>query len=398
MKDIRIIRDHRAGWVFTTVILLLMFALAGCGEKTEESGIPDIPGLTYESQTELDYAEGFDIYNYEDGYKVVDVHDAESGRSERYLLVPDGERIPDEVPEGVVVLQKPLKKIYLAASASMALISAIDGLDRIAFTATKEKDWYLEEAAEAMKSGKIRYAGKYSQPDYEMLLDEGCDLAVESTMILHTPTVQEKLEGLDIPVFIDQSSYESHPLGRSEWIKLYGAMLDKEDEAKAFFDEQKQVIADLEGLENTGKTVAFFYLNSQDQVVVRASDDYIPKMIEIAGGRYVFENLENPNDESRSAVVKMAMEEFYDKAADADYLIYNATIESPLTSIEDLEEKSDLFSKFKAVKNGNVWTTDKYLYQATDIMGQLINDMHIMLTDGDPDDLTFLKKVPQKAN
>lgn len=398
MKDIRIIRDHRAGWVFTTVILLLMFALAGCGEKTEESGIPDIPGLTYESQTELDYAEGFDIYNYEDGYKVVDVHDAESGRSERYLLVPDGGRIPDEVPEGVVVLQKPLKKIYLAASASMALISAIDGLDRIAFTATREKDWYLEEAAEAMKSGKIRYAGKYSQPDYEMLLDEGCDLAVESTMILHTPTVQEKLEGLDIPVFIDQSSYESHPLGRSEWIKLYGAMLDKEDEAKAFFDEQKQVIADLEGLENTGKTVAFFYLNSQDQVVVRASDDYIPKMIEIAGGRYVFEDLENPNDESRSAVVKMAMEEFYDKAADADYLIYNATIESPLTSIEDLEEKSDLFSKFKAVKNGNVWTTDKYLYQATDIMGQLINDMHIMLTDGDPADLTFLKKVPQKAN
>ena len=262
----------------------------------------------------------------------------------------------------------------------------------------KKEAWTFDEPKKAMEEGKILYAGKYSQPDYEMLLDDGCDLAVESTMILHTPTVQEKLEGLDIPVFIDQSSYESHPLGRSEWIKLYGAMLDKEDEAKAFFDEQKQVIADLEGLENTGKTVAFFYLNSQDQVVVRASDDYIPKMIEIAGGRYVFENLENPNDESRSAVVKMAMEEFYDKAADADYLIYNATIESPLTSIEDLEEKSDLFSKFKAVKNGNVWTTDKYLYQATDIMGQLINDMHIMLTDGDPDDLTFLKKVPQKAN
>ena len=42
-----------------------------------------------------------------------------------------------------------------------------------------------------------------------------CDLAVESTMILHTPKVQEMIEDLDIPVFVDYSSYESHPLGRN---------------------------------------------------------------------------------------------------------------------------------------------------------------------------------------
>jgi iron complex transport system substrate-binding protein len=294
----------------------------------------------------------------------------------------------------MVVLEKPLDRIYLAASAAMALISAVDGLDSIAFTATEERDWYLDEAAKAMKEGRIKYAGKYSQPDYEMLLDEGCDLAVESTMILHSPGVQEKLEGLDIPVFIDQSSYESHPLGRSEWIKVYGALLDKQDEAKAFFDDQKKIIADLEGIENTGKTVAFFYMNSQDQAVVRASDDYIPRMIEIAGGNYIFEDLENPNEESRSAVVKMSMEEFYDKARDADYLIYNASIESPLRSIDDLTEKSELFTRFKAVREGNVWTTDKYLYQATDLTGQLLEDIHIMLTEGDRDEMTFLKKVP----
>jgi len=376
-------------------ILLLMFMLSSCGgEKSENEGAPQISGLTYESEVETDYAEGFRIYNYNDGYQVIDVHDAESGRSVDYLLVPEGARIPDEIPESMVVLEKPLDRIYLAASAAMALISAVDGLDSIAFTATEERDWYLDEAAKAMKEGRIKYAGKYSQPDYEMLLDEGCDLAVESTMILHSPGVQEKLEGLDIPVFIDQSSYESHPLGRSEWIKVYGALLDKQDEAKAFFDDQKKIIADLEGIENTGKTVAFFYMNSQDQAVVRASDDYIPRMIEIAGGNYIFEDLENPNEESRSAVVKMSMEEFYDKARDADYLIYNASIESPLRSIDDLTEKSELFTRFKAVREGNVWTTDKYLYQATDITGQLIEDIHIMLTEGDRDEMTFLKKVP----
>jgi len=386
---------HQAGWMICISILLLMFMLSSCGgEKSENEGAPQISGLTYESEVETDYAEGFRIYNYNDGYQVIDVHDAESGRSVDYLLVPEGARIPDEIPESMVVLEKPLDRIYLAASAAMALISAVDGLDSIAFTATEERDWYLDEAAKAMKEGRIKYAGKYSQPDYEMLLDEGCDLAVESTMILHSPGVQEKLEGLDIPVFIDQSSYESHPLGRSEWIKVYGALLDKQDEAKAFFDDQKKIIADLEGIENTGKTVAFFYMNSQDQAVVRASDDYIPRMIEIAGGNYIFEDLENPNEESRSAVVKMSMEEFYDKARDADYLIYNASIESPLRSIDDLTEKSELFTRFKAVREGNVWTTDKYLYQATDITGQLIEDIHIMLTEGDRDEMTFLKKVP----
>ena len=47
-----------------------------------------------------------------------------------------------------------------------------------------------------------------------MLVDEDCDVAIESTMILHTPKVQEMIENLGIPVFIDRSSYEMHPLGR----------------------------------------------------------------------------------------------------------------------------------------------------------------------------------------
>ena len=402
MEKYRLRETKNAGWTSVSAILILLFLMAagftGCADKkTEANDIPEIDGLKYESTVETDFAEGFDIYHYSDGYQIIRVRDEETGKSTDYLLVPEGAEVPEDPGEGVVVLRKPLDHIYLAASASMALISAIDGLDSVAFSATEEQDWYIEEAREAMEKGDIKYAGKYSQPDYEMLLDEGADLAVESTMIMHPPAVQEKLEEIDIPVFIDQSSYESHPLGRSEWIRVYGAMLDREEAAQAFFDDQKKVISELEGVKNTGKTVAFFYMNSQDQAIVRASDDYIPKMIEIAGGEYIFRDLRNPNDESRSAVVKLSMEEFYEQAADADYLIYNASIESPLTSIDDLKDKSPLFSKFKAVRNDNVWTTDKYLYQATDIMGQLIEDMHIMLNDSDGADMTFLKKVPRKA-
>ena len=357
---------------------------------TASSGFvpPEIAGLTYVSEMEKDYAEDFAVFYYEDGYKVLT---AESGRT--YLLIPEGAGIPDELPQGMVVLQAPLDHIYLAASSAMALFHAMDALPAIAFSGTEADSWYIEDAAEAMRSGEIRFAGKYSQPDYEGLLAGGCDAAVESTMILHTPEVQEKLETLGIPVLIDESSHESHPLGRTEWIRFYGALLDKEEEADAFFATQKEIVTELEGAESTEKTVAYFFVNSNGSIVVRKSDDYIPAMIALAGGEYVFPDLQSENPESSSGSVTLSMEEFYARAGDCDYLIYNAAIENPLRSLADLADKNPVFADFKAVKEGHVYTTDKYMYQATDIMGELIRDIHKMLTGEDDSAMLFLRQV-----
>ena len=88
----------------------------------------------------------------------------------------------------------------------------------------------------------------------------------------------------------------------------------------------------------------------------------------------------------------MTMEEFYAAAVNADYIIYNASIDSPLNSIGELIAKSELFADFKAVQEGNVWCTGKYLYQATDIVGSLITDINHMLT-GEEDGMTFIYKL-----
>lgn len=404
-------KPARCGFVFVLAFALVLAAavlFTGCGSAGSDTGgsagaaagnsaditetadfandPPKISGLTYESSMKPSYAEGFDIHYYSDGYAVIDVR-----QGQQYLLVPEGEAIPKELPKDMTVLQKPVQNIYLAASSAMALFHAIDALDQIRFSGTDQNGWHIEAAADAMKDGRIAFAGKYSAPDYEALTIGNCGLAIESTMIMHSPEVKEKIEELGIPVFIDHSSYESHPLGRTEWIRLYGVMVDKEAEADTFFAQQEQILADLEGLENTGKTVAFFFINAAGQVCVRTSSDYIPRMIELAGGQYVFDDLENT--ESKMASMKISMEQFYEKAADADYLIYNAAIENPLRSIEELEEKSSLFREFKAVKKGNVWTTDKYMYQASDLTGEMIRDIHTMLTGGSSDEMTFLTKV-----
>ena len=395
----------------TALLLAAVLSLGGCGQpgagkkrtdstqqteetknkkedqsKSDKKG-PEIDGLTYESTMDLTYATEFDVYDYKDGYKLLDVHE-----DRQYLVVPEGKEAPEGLSEDIVVLQQPLDHIYMAATAIMSLLDAVDAIDQVKFSGLNASGWYVEDAKKAMESGDMIYAGKYSEPDYETLVNGECDLAVESTMILHTPKVQEMIEDLDIPVFVDYSSYESHPLGRTEWIKLYGAMLNKEDAADSFFEKQAQVIEKLKGFENTEKTVAYFYVNTDGSIVVRKSEDYIPSMIEIAGGRYAFKNLKNVDSNAPS--VKLTMEEFYATAVDADYLIYNGTIDGQVKSISDLEAKSNLFSEFKAVKEGNVWCTTPDFFQIADTIGSMVNDINLMLNaDDNTTQLTYLKKL-----
>ena len=355
-------------------------------EAEVDENAPEIKGLTYESTMEMVYAEAVDVYYYNDGYALIDVHD-----SAEYLVVPENQPVPEELDEDIIVLEQPLDKIYLAATSAMALFDALDALGSIRLSGTQASGWYIDNAVKAMEAGGIIFAGKYSEPDYELLVDEECDLAIESTMILHTPKVQEMIEMLDIPVFIDRSSYETHPLGRTEWIKVYGVLVDKEEAAEAFFEEQTKVISELKDFTNTEKTVVYFYINTSGAAIVRRADDYIPKMIEIAGGRYPFDYL--IGEDYTSTSISLSMEEFYATAVNADYLVYNASIDSPIGSIDELLAKSELFADFKAVKEGNVWSTGKSLYQATDIVGELIRDLNLMLTDGDEAEMTFLTRV-----
>jgi len=350
-----------------------------------QEGAPSIEGLTFDHELELKYADQFAVYYYNDGFKVLRVvGDVD------YLIVPEGASAPATLPKGTVVLQQPLDKIYLCATASASLFDAIGGLDNVKFSGTEASGWSIESMRTAVESGAIKYAGKYSAPDYETLMSAGCDLAVESTMILHAPEVKEAIEALDIPVFIEHSSYESEPMGRVEWAKAYGALLNLDDEAAAYFDEQMKVVGQMDQFENTGKTVAFFSVNSTGQVVVRRPGDYISKSIEIAGGKYAFPNLD---DSGTMSTLKMSMEEFYATAVNVDYLVYNGTIEQPLSSIDDLVALDATFADYKAVKEGHVYTVDKDMYQATDKIAFMIHDFHVLVTEGDESDMMFLTKV-----
>ena len=363
-------------------------------EATQEEEIEDreiaqeLAGMKYDHSLELQYADQFAVDYYEGGYALITI-----AGGERFLLVPEDKEAPEGLDADISVIQKPVQNIYLVATSAMDLFCALDGLDSISLSGTNADGWYIDKAKKAMEDGDIAFAGKYSAPDYELILSKNCDLAIESTMIYHQPEVQEKLEKFGIPVLVEHSSYESHPLGRTEWIKLYGVLLGKEDQAQKLFQEQVDKLKSVEDSENTGKTVAFFYINSMGAANVRKSNDYVSKMIELAGGEYIFHD--PAEDDNALSTMNMQMEEFYAKAKDADYIIYNSTIDGELDSIDELLAKSSLLADFKAVKDGNVWCTGQNLFQETMGLATMIEDIHTMLTSDDPklDSLTYMKKL-----
>lgn len=365
-------------------VVLLFCLLAGCtGHSGEKSWLE----LTPQSTTELKYAKQFTIEDYGNGLQLITI-----AQDRQYLLVPEGAQAPAGVPEEVTVLQQPIQNIYLTATAAMDLFRALDGLDAIRLSGTKESGWYLPEARQAMETGDILYAGKYSAPDYELILAQQCGLAVESTMIYHNPEVKEQLESLGIPVLVDYSSYESDPLGRMEWIKLYGALLGKEEEAARIFDEEVAAVQPVLNQTNTGKTVAFFYITNTGTVNVRKSGDYIAQLIRMAGGVYVPDN-QNGDEENALSTMNIDMESFYAAAHDADVLIYNSTVDGELASLDELLKKSELLADFKAVQNGDVWCTGKNMFQSSMSLGRMILEINAVLTQQAPDGLTYLYRL-----
>ncbi len=383
-------KQHRAMYLPVLLCLVLLLSVfSGCGGSGETSGAKLLQmeptdrcavskELTYDHSLKLKYAKEFAVDYFKEGGSLITVVD---GRQYFVPSISDGAaNVPGDLSKDVSVLPAPVQNGYLAGTACMDYFVSFGGLDQLAFSSLREEGWKIPEAAEAVHDGDIRYAGKYSTPDYELLTSGKCDLAIENTMIYHTPDVIDQLESLGIPVLIDNSSNESTPQARMEWVKLFGVIAGKEKAAEQAFRAQEKEFTDLPVHCGTDlPKVAFFSVRANGTVVVRRATDYIPSMIAMAGGEYAFKDLGAEDDSKRSTQV-ISMEEFYQTAKDADYFIYNSSIEGERTSIADLVKDAPVLADCKAVKDGNVFCTTADLYQHSMGQGTFVRDLYNMLT------------------
>ena len=369
---------------FLKLIPAATLVLSGCSSKTEPA---NTESLVFSHHYQLDYAQQFTADCYEGGYTMVSIPDS----GQKFLVVPQDAAEVDSLPADVTVLRQPVENIYLVSTSVMDLILHLDALDSVTLSGTKAEGWYLPEAKQAMEAGRIAYAGKYSAPDYEQILAANCSLAIQNTMILHTPEVKEQLEHFGIPVLVERSSYESGPLARMEWIKFYGILLGKEELAQQVFDRQAERIAPLLDQQSTGKSCAFFSISANNLANVRKGGDYVARMIEMAGADYVFADLTDSGNSL--STMNLPLEDFYAGARDADFLIYNSTIEGVVSTTDELVAKCSLLADFKAVQNGHVWCVAQSFFQQSMELADFILELNRLFTEDAPDGLQYFIHV-----
>ncbi|MEL3908153.1 MAG: ABC transporter substrate-binding protein [Treponemataceae bacterium] len=367
-------------WVCICIFFQIFFACA----KNETM---DFSSLKKISSLELKYAKLFSVDYYEGGFKLININN-----KRQYLVVPENKKAPENLADNITLIQLPLNNIYLSSTSVMSFFDELDCLEHIRFSCKKEEDWFLDRPKKYMQDGKIVYAGNYRTPDYDLLTSGNCQFAIQSTMIDQVPQVREKLEDLGISVLIEESAYENHPLGRTEWLKLYATLFDKEKLANEIFDEQERLVKTAFINDKTKKSVAFFYFNSKGGVSVRSKNDYVTKMVELAGGKYIFDEF-NIDASSQASVIKLEPEIFYKTAKDVDFIIYNTYGRKTIYTFEELLKIDSMMEDFKAVKEKKVWVTSPNFYQGSTEFGTMILDINKILNEQDENDIKFFHKL-----
>ena len=151
--------------------MLLLLGFTACGGEVQEQTIQENgvlwEDLTFDCSTQLEYAEKFSIDHTAEGYALI--HIVDEGE---FLIVPEGQAVPVDVPKDIIVLQQPLENVYLAATSAMDYFCAMDGLDALRFSGTQADGWFIEEAKEALEKKNKEYEEKLFLKSYKLLKDK----------------------------------------------------------------------------------------------------------------------------------------------------------------------------------------------------------------------------------
>lgn len=396
--------------VLLAVLAMSTLLFAACDRKeNEQQGITvAYSQLTSTGKEENTFAELFSIEHLKDenekAYSKIEVFDKEKKLDTSWLLLPEGVDKVSGAPAGVNIMTfRDRQNIMVSSASTMALINAMDALSKVPMT-TADTTWRIQEIKDAIDKGTVKEVGKYSKPDYEQIISIGAEkhvtFAVFSTMLDSVPDVYDQLtKTCNLRIMRDQSSYESHPLGRTEWIKIYGEIFDMRDKSDAVFNGQVEILNETTSKINVPeaerKTVLIFYTTStKDTFYVRNAADYVTELVNLGGGKQVAEICPG-----KSGNTKMTQELFIEKCSQADYVLYNWTSGASGVKDESLQglidaRLGDWFKDFKAYKEGNVWRTSNDFYQKMDKMGEMVADIYKMLYgENVSDTLTYVNRL-----
>ena len=197
-----------------------------------EAAIEDEEGTQSDVKTDADY--------------LIELYQADVVK---YLVIPENIELPAGLEKKAIIIRLPKKSLYVSSEDGVAEMESLGLLDLVKAVGIKEEDCKNEALKKLLEDNKVVSTGAMTDLNYTELVKAEADLVIGAGAEIlpkeaekdktskdykeQYTKISERMALLDIPMLIDRSADEKDPKGQQEWLKLYGILFGKEDEADA---------------------------------------------------------------------------------------------------------------------------------------------------------------------
>jgi len=277
------------------------------------------------------------------------------GTELEYFLLPRGETIPGTLDESRVI-HVPVERMICMSTTHVAMLSALGASDLLAGVSGPSL-LYDTLVREAVASGSVRDVGYEGNLNNELVVALKPDLVMAYGVADPSSGQLGKLSSLGIRVIYNADYLEEHPLSRAAWIRLFGLLTGRKEKADSLFAEVSLRYSDLAARvrQSAGQRPAVLLGAPWEDVwYVSPANSYTGRLIEDAGGDYLFSDLTEANS------VPYSVEAVFRRAADADVWINPGTAES----LEEISVADHRLSYLPVCREGMVWNNRKRMTPA----------------------------------
>ena len=321
------------------------------------------------------FAKGFRI-THENGFKKLIILSPWVEGQELFscYIVPDS--ISHEMyPDNGLIIRTPLKSVIsLSATQWMGFvildgIQAVKGISEASFVSNKL-------VRQAIDSGLIIEVASNASYKPELMVGLKPDAVLYSPDRVGIPNVLSQIQTSLIPW---PDYFENDPLGRAEWIKVCGLLLQKSQLADSIFGTIVQTYDSLKVLAQKAETRPTIFADKQfsGQWHIPGGQSYVARLFADANAQYLWA------DNESKASFPLDIETIVSKAAEADFWrIAHAAPEG--YSYDLLAAEYELYKQFKAFQEKKIifcntlWTSyfEKGTFEPHKQLADLIYCMH----------------------
>ncbi|WP_298777829.1 ABC transporter substrate-binding protein [uncultured Polaribacter sp.] len=301
---------------------------------------------TNKIESRIKYAKGFDIIE-KNGLKKLIIKSAYQNSYDVFeydIQKKMQNTIVDYTKETIEI---PIKKIVVTSTTHIPMIELLnEETTIIGFPFSKYVS--SEKTRILIDNGKITEIGKENSLNTEILLDLQPELVVGYSVSSADKSLTT-IKKAGISVIYNGDWLEETPLGRAEWIKFFGVLFDKEQQADSIFKmiETNYLQAKKIALKSNRKpSILSGAIMSKDIWSLPAGDSFVAQFLKDANLDYLWKN------SSGKGSLSLSFESVFDKGANADYWIAPGYFSSK----EQLLNSNQLYSKFKAFKTNKIYT------------------------------------------